>query len=201
MEEVWRLVQGFNGDYEISSHGRLRRSLTASTGQRGRLITHQQVCPKGKYLQYRMRLNGKKTARYIHRLVAEHFVPGFREGLQVNHIDGNKANNSADNLEWVTPQENIRHSCEIGLNPRYRGPLTGIRSGRLTVLYRLTGNRARVRCECGKEYNAQPSGIIHGLIKECRWCSNKAKAQLAAEARRKKARARRLVQLLKTNPF
>jgi hypothetical protein len=46
------------------------------------------------------------------------FVHGYKKGLQVNHKDGNKKNNAAYNLEWVTTQQNIKHSVENGLNAR-----------------------------------------------------------------------------------
>lgn len=55
--------------------------------------------------------------RFIHRLVAEKYVPNPFNKSQVNHIDGNKHNNSADNLEWVTNLENRRHALRNGLQP------------------------------------------------------------------------------------
>lgn len=44
---------------------------------------------------------------FVHKLVAEHFVAGYQEGLVVNHIDGNHNNNHKDNLEWVSRSENV----------------------------------------------------------------------------------------------
>lgn len=65
--------------------------------------------------------NNKCSA--IHRLVALAFVPNPCNKEQVNHIDGNKKNNKASNLEWVTNQENMTHSWEIGLRSgdKFRG--------------------------------------------------------------------------------
>lgn len=58
-------------------------------------------------------VRGKKY--YIHRLVAENFCEGRRDGLEVNHRDGNKLNNEASNLEWVTRRQNTAHAVESGL--------------------------------------------------------------------------------------
>jgi hypothetical protein len=57
----------------------------------------------------------------IHRAVAETFIP-YEEGKHhINHKDGNKLNNNAYNLEWVTPQENTRHAYDTGLAAAKRG--------------------------------------------------------------------------------
>lgn len=51
----------------------------------------------------------------LHRLVAQHFVPNPDNLPQVNHIDGNRYNNAASNLEWCTASENVQHSYDTGL--------------------------------------------------------------------------------------
>jgi hypothetical protein len=52
---------------------------------------------------------------FVHRLVAMAFVPGYEDGLTVNHINGNKLDNSPENLEWVTLSENTKHQWRTGL--------------------------------------------------------------------------------------
>lgn len=59
--------------------------------------------------------DGKEKNAYVHRLVAAAFVPNPGHKRQVNHIDGNSRNNAANNLEWVTAAENIRHAYDTGL--------------------------------------------------------------------------------------
>lgn len=64
---------------------------------------------------------GKRKTVFVHRFVAYCLVDGYEEGLQVNHIDGNKSNNMPSNLEWVTPKENIHHASRVTKVRDFRG--------------------------------------------------------------------------------
>jgi hypothetical protein len=102
-QEEWRTVDGFEA-YEVSNIGGVRRA-----------DTHRALKPQPDTYGYRLViLRGK--AKRVHRLVAAAFVPGPRKPT-VNHIDGNKQNNVAANLEWTTHLENVRHAIRIGLTP------------------------------------------------------------------------------------
>lgn len=74
--------------------------------------------------------NGVKKQFRLHRLVAEAFLPNPNNKSQVNHIDGNKANNHVSNLEWATPLENNIHAYKIGLK---KGNKTGNKKGKLVI--------------------------------------------------------------------
>lgn len=76
-------------------------------------------------------------SQLLHRLVGKVFIPGDFN-LQINHKDGKKHNNTVDNLEWVTPRENLIHALETGLNKRGEDKPNAI----------LTNDQARIICEC-----------------------------------------------------
>ena len=68
------------------------------------------------YLMVVIHNNGKRKTFKVHRLVAEHFIDNPDNKRCVNHKDGNKLNNDAPNLEWVTDSENMQHAHDTGLN-------------------------------------------------------------------------------------
>lgn len=76
------------------------------------------------YLVVNLTDGTRKVNRSIHRLLATTYIPNPKNLPHVNHIDGNKTNNSLDNLEWVTVKRNTQHAIEIGLTcPSTRHPL------------------------------------------------------------------------------
>lgn len=122
--EEWKVVRGYKGEYEVSNMGRVK-SLKKSKERM--LALHQSKLtkrhPKPMY-HVELWKDNKRKAVKIHRLVGEHFIPNPQGKPQINHIDGDRTNNRADNLEWVTGSENMLHSYANGLTkPRGRKPV------------------------------------------------------------------------------
>ncbi len=84
------------------------------------------------YSQVNLRKPGLRRTKFVHRLLAQAYIPNPLKKKEVNHIDGNKLNNNLDNLEWATPKENIQHAYANGLarNPKGKdSPSFGTRNG------------------------------------------------------------------------
>lgn len=99
--------------YEVSDDGRIRNANT------GREIK-QFVGPDG-YM--RTQIAGK--TRLVHRVIAKAYIPEDPEKVFINHKDGNKQNNRADNLEWCTRSENMYHAYSKDLKPKPFGTKNG----------------------------------------------------------------------------
>lgn len=106
--EIWLPIREVDNRYSISNLGRVMNNKTGKILKPW--IDKQGYQSIGAYSKQHIR----KVLK-VHRYVALYFCDGYIEGLVVNHIDGNKLNNMASNLEWVSQAENIRHAFRIGL--------------------------------------------------------------------------------------
>lgn len=124
MNTVWKDINQFEGLYQISNFGvvkSINRYLLSKNNQKRFYKGKKLKQGTDRYGYKYVVLNKKNVGFYrrVHRLVASSFLTK-KTSLhnEVNHIDGNKLNNSITNLEWVTRIENIRHSIKIGIrNP------------------------------------------------------------------------------------
>ena len=118
--EVWKDIPGYEGLYQVSNLGRVK-SLERRRENNGGLtkvpekILHQSENGSG-YFKVMLCKNSKVKTFFVHRLVAQGFVENTDCKRTVNHINGDKSNNKAENLEWCTYAENNAHAVEVGLN-------------------------------------------------------------------------------------
>jgi hypothetical protein len=129
--ETWRPAAGFEGIYDVSNHGRVRRVGRAARNGNGRgggarigHVLKLRTTPGG-YLRAQLWRDGKPCPRLVHTLVATTFIGPCPAGLDVNHIDGVKTNNQPSNLEYVTRSDNNLHAWRTGLCDGPRHLVTG----------------------------------------------------------------------------
>jgi hypothetical protein len=119
MKEQWKKVAGFEEFYEVSNLGRFRSLPKVINGRWGRTKYKGRIITPTKHSHGYGVLSlvgedGKFSVR-SHKYVALAFCDNPESKPCVNHIDGNKMNNRADNLEWVTHSENTLHAFKTGL--------------------------------------------------------------------------------------
>ncbi len=163
--EEWRHAPDCFDKYEISSHGRFRvkkTGLVCRTYDNGHgYLTVQPYSTEKK----------RNFHRYVHRLVAITFIGRNEEKLEVNHRDGNKANNRVDNLEWMTPLENNNHAHKVLKVRHICGPYT--RTAKLTKdqvsQIRSTYETGELnQTQIAQIYNVDPS-TISVLVRNKTW--------------------------------
>ena len=124
------MFKKYIGDYFVNEKGEIlnvktNKIYTGTKSSRG-------------YLRVDVSIDGKRKVIFPHRAVAETFIPNVLKKEQVNHINGIKTDNRLENLEWVTPKENICHAVRIGLiNSKTQG-------GKTCVQRDLDGNIIKI---------------------------------------------------------
>lgn len=113
-EEIWRPVVGYEGLYEVSSYGRVRsldRYDSRNQFREGKILKNRDN--SNGYLLCGLSKNGIVKNKYIHRLVAEAFLPNPDNLPEVNHLDEDKSNNRVENLEFCNRKYNCNYGTKI----------------------------------------------------------------------------------------
>lgn len=159
MEQEWRDVIGYEGYYQVSNVGQVRRSKQSSGAKAGHILS-QTVNRQTGYLMVGMSKNGRMRGHYVHVLVAEAFIYPRPIGMQVNHKDGNKTNNVINNLEYLTPSENTLHAYANGLIRHAVGeeiPTTRLNPGKVHTIRKLL--KTHSQAEIARMYGVHQSSI------------------------------------------
>ena len=141
--EIWKEIKGYEGSYMVSNYGRvksLEKNIKSHGGTRTQYRPERilkQSKNKWGYMKVWLYKNSKRIEFAVHRLVADAFIENPSNKPCVNHIDNDKTNNNAYNLEWCTYQENNEWSMKQGrkvmteewrnkiLSTRKRKPVVG----------------------------------------------------------------------------
>lgn len=158
-------INGFDG-YFITATGKVYSTFF------GRIRRIAERVQRDGYIQVKIVSSKKQYTKSLHQLVAIAFIPNPCNKLQVNHIDGDKTNNNADNLEWVTPRENISHAIKHNL---IRGHAGGKKLSDFDIMeIRYLGNNVKMRYkELAALYGISVgylSGILRGVRRKSVWC-------------------------------
>ena len=113
MQEIWKSIPNYEGKYEVSNLGHVRSYKQDRKNPR-LLKPHYQ----GGYPRINLYKKCELKHYFVHVLVAQTFIPNPDNKPEINHIDGDKTNNTVANLEWVTPSENINHALQHNLRPQ-----------------------------------------------------------------------------------
>lgn len=162
--ERWKDVANYEGIYKVSDLGRVWSCER---------IDERGFKRKGKYLRPTMNQKGflflvlqDNKSKAVHRLVAEAFIENREGKPYVTHLNGNKTDNRAVNLEWVTYQENVKHANDMGLwsvpkgEESHNAVLTNEQANEIRV---ERANTKRTLAELAKKYSVSVS-TIHKII-------------------------------------
>lgn len=159
MNEIWKDIEGYNGRYKISSFGRVM-SMWQSNQYKTHIGKPKIVKPaehRQGYLYVYLTNNGEKTKHYVHRLVAEAFIPNPDNLPQVNHKSEVKTENFVENLEWCDGKYNNNYGSRLEkIANKHKGkPLTEEHKQKISI-----ANSGSNNCMYGKpSWNRGQKGL------------------------------------------
>ncbi|BDP47567.1 MULTISPECIES: NUMOD4 domain-containing protein [Enterococcus] len=164
MNELWMDIEGYEGVYQVSSLGRVKSNRPNYVINKGYVNKEgfiMKPSDNGKGYQI-IFLSGKgfRDRRYVHRLVAFHFLKeAYFEGAEVNHKNGDKSNNTVENLEWLSSDDNKKHARKNGLT-NLKGPskLTDLQA---LAIKRLYTNKLMSSGEIMKLFNVSRHTVLN----------------------------------------
>jgi hypothetical protein len=167
VQEEWKDVIGYAGRYRVSNTGKIHSMKRYGVIRTKELRQSPQV---GGYLKVSLSVGSAKKTLTVHSIVAQAFLGNRPHGLDINHKDGNKANNRADNLEYITRGQNLSHAYRHGLNSRKGEKNCGAKlSGETIEKIRTKYLEDQVsQTDLAKEYGVHQSTISH-IVNHKNW--------------------------------
>ena len=168
-KEIWKPIKGYDIEYLISDCGNIISPEHIIVDKRGvkqhfRKRELKPVLHNTGYLVVTFRKQGKRVTIRIHRLVAELFVKNPDNKPIVDYIDGNKTNNNAKNLRWVTNSENIRNENTYN---DLKEKVTKIRKSEIKPVYQLDDDYNVITKFNSVEEAAKTMSCSAPLIRNC----------------------------------
>jgi hypothetical protein len=165
MEEIWKDIAGFEGLYQVSNLGNVKRLVSERVFEE-RLIGRS--IDRYGYVKRVLSKDGKNNCFTEHRLVAMAFIDNPNNKATVNHKNGIKTDNRVENLEWCTNQENMKHAIETGLKDQKGIKHHKCKLTEEQVLEIRKIGFSQTRTSLSKKYGVSRTNIL-GIIKGKFW--------------------------------
>lgn len=118
MKELWKDIKNYEGLYQISNLGRIKRLMFINNNVCKKQERILKITDNGNGYKIVGLCNKNRKNFYVHRLVAQAFLENKDNHTQINHKDYNRANNNVENLEWISVKDNINYSKINRLNSK-----------------------------------------------------------------------------------
>lgn len=166
MKEIWQDVVGYEGLYKVSNLGRVK-TLQKQVGRKeSEKILKPSTVWTG-YLRLGLRKEGKTKNTYVHRIVAQAFIPNKEHKPIINHKNGDRTDNRVTNLEWCTFGENSNSSPRIKTSKRYNSINVVDNYGNVFDSYR----------EAGKHWKLSPNTVKNDVLGRTKFDNTKRKVR------------------------
>lgn len=180
MEEVWKDIRGYEGIYQVSNYGRVKRLSRWIPSTKPHLLKERILSQSNQdgYRYVLFSVECRRKTMQVHRLVLCTFTnKSLDYPFFVNHIDFDKSNNHLENLEWVTPKENTIHFTENGgwRYDRWRSNIRDSRKGRKMSKKQIEKQRKMFKGEGNPFYGKHHSEDTKKRISETKKAAHKAK--------------------------
>ena len=172
--ELWEPIKGMEGHYEVSNLGRVKSLKRIKRQWNGYQFTEYEIPERIRkpritngYYMINLTVNGVRYQRWVHQLVAEAFIPKEIGKTEVDHKNGRRLDNRANNLRWVAHQENIRFASnrkksikQKELNKLFgSNNITEKTNPKIKILHLETGKKYPTSRIAAKELNLSDSNI------------------------------------------